>query len=80
MSKHRFKRDQRDESPVEDIALAIGDDPEKFVDPEGVDSPDSYTVIVERHTHAGVSYNSGDPIVLDNPASVRKLKAKGIIS
>ena len=40
----------------------------------------TFTVQVEAHTHAGVLYHSGDPIVLNNPASVRKLRAKGIIS
>lgn len=43
-------------------------------------SSNTFTVAVASHTHAGVLYHSGDPIVLDNPATVEKLKAKGIIS
>ena len=43
-------------------------------------SSSTFTVVVPNHTHAGVDYVSGDPIVLDNPATVEKLKARGIIS
>lgn len=43
-------------------------------------SSSTFTVVVPNHTHAGVDYHSGDPIVLDNPATVEKLKARGIIS
>lgn len=45
------------------------------------DSPsNSYTIVVDSHEHAGVKYRSGDPIILDNPASVDKLRKRGIIS
>lgn len=40
----------------------------------------SYIVTVPHHTHQGVAYKSGDPIVIDNPATVAKLRARGIIS
>ncbi len=48
--------------------------------PVEVAAPINFTVAVEHHTHAGVSYNLGDPIVIDNPLMVEKLMAKGIIS
>jgi hypothetical protein len=57
-----------DDAPVEDTVASQPD------------QPLTYTVVVESHTHAGVPYKSGDPISFDNPASARKLKARGIIS
>jgi len=40
----------------------------------------TYTIVVASHTHAGVAYKSGDPFSSDNPATIRKLKNRGIIS
>jgi len=54
----------------------IGEESEDESPPES----NVYTVVVDSHTHEGVAYNSGDPIVLDFPPTVRKLKARGIIS
>jgi len=57
-------------------------DNDASVDAEAVidASEDTGTVVVAAHTHRGVSYKSGDVIVFDNPASARKLRARGIIS
>lgn len=59
-----------------------GESVEESVDDESVIDPpeDTGTVVVAAHTHRGVSYKSGDVIVFDNPASARKLRARGIIS
>jgi predicted GNAT family acetyltransferase len=43
-------------------------------------SSNVYTIVVDSHEHAGVKYHSGDPIILDNPATVDKLRKRGIIS
>lgn len=53
-----------------------GVDDETIIDPP----EDTFTVVVAVHIHKGVSYKSGDAIVFDDPASARKLKARGIIS
>lgn len=55
---------------------------EEGVDDDAVIDPpeDVGTVVVAAHTHMGVSYKSGDVIAFDNPASARKLRARGIIS
>jgi len=57
-------------------------DNDASVDAESVidEAEDTGTVVVAAHTHRGVSYKSGDVIVFDNPASARKLRARGIIS
>jgi len=59
-----------------------GESVDEAVDDESVIDPpeDVGTVVVAAHTHMGVSYKSGDVIVFDNPASARKLRARGIIS
>ncbi len=42
---------------------------------------DSRTFHVNSHlTHAGQEFETGDPITLDNPTTVRKLKERGVIS
>ncbi len=46
-----------------------------------IDQPkDIGTVVVAAHVHKGVLYKSGDVIAFDDPASARKLRARGIIS
>ena len=40
----------------------------------------TYTIAVASHTHEGVAYKSGDLFSSDNPATIRKLKNRGIIS
>ena len=40
----------------------------------------TYTIAVANHIQAGVAYKSGDPFSSDNPATIRKLKNRGIIS
>lgn len=47
---------------------------------EGQASSDSFTVVVPTFILAGVKYHSGDPIVIESPHTVEKLKARGIIS
>ena len=46
-----------------------------------IDQPqDIGTVVVAAHVHKGVLYKSGDVIAFDDPASARKLRARGSIS
>ena len=46
-----------------------------------IDQPEDIgTVVVAAHVHKGVLYKSGDVIAFDDPASARKLRARGIIS
>ena len=50
-------------------------------DDTSIDQPqDIGTVVVAAHVHKGVLYKSGDVIAFDDPASARKLRARGIIS
>lgn len=50
-------------------------------DESSIDPPEDIgTVVVAVHIHKGVSYKSGDVIAFDDPASARKLRARGIIS
>lgn len=59
-----------------DASVETGVDDEAVIDPP----EDIGTVVVAVHIHKGVSYKSGDAIVFDDPASARKLRARGIIS
>jgi len=65
---------------VTDSNRSEGDGEDSPVEDAVKSEPETFTVVVAAHTHAGVSYKSGDPISFDNPASARKLKKRGIIS
>lgn len=73
------KRKLRLNDSNESVSVAEEVEVEAPVEAEPANS-NGYTIAVERHTHAGVDYVSGDPIVIDNPLVADKLKAKGIIS
>lgn len=61
---------------VKDSDNDTGVDDESAIDA----AEDIGTVVVAVHIHKGVSYKSGDVITFDDPASARKLRARGIIS
>lgn len=68
----KFEDDVSEEEVVEE---SIEDDVSEVESPTGV-----YSVIVDSHTHAGVEYHSGDSIIVEHTATVKKLKDRGIIS
>ncbi len=81
--KDKFKRKSFGTSNFEEDSKFEDDVSEEDVVEDSIEVESAtgvYSVIVDSHTHAGVEYHSGDSIIVEHPATVKKLKDRGIIS